>query len=189
MKKLLLISLALAFFSCSSIWAQKRNLVKINFLSPLIKTFNLQYEYAFKEKNSFQLGVFYTGAKAGDVTLSGFGITPEFRMYLSAEKTAPTGFFLAPFIRYQNFTLKADVLDNSGMTAEGKASFSAIRPGMLIGYQWLFSDIVSFEFFLGPTYSFNSVKVKSDYGTEDDFSAGALNGFGLRSGLTLGIAF
>ena len=172
-----------------SVNAQKKNAIKINPFSPLVKTFNLQYERVLNEKSSFQLGLFYTGAESGDVTLTGIGITPEYRMYLSNDKEAPAGFFIAPFVRYQNFTLKADVLNDVSETVEGKASFSAFRPGLLIGHQWLFSDKVTFEMFFGPTYSVNSVKVKSDYGTEDDFSASALDGFGLRAGFSLGFAF
>ncbi len=169
--------------------AQKKNVIKINFLSPIVKTLNLQYEHALGAKNSFQIGFFYTGAKSGDVGLSGFGITPEYRMYFSEEKNAPAGFFLAPFIRYQNFSLTADVHDNNNQIVDGKATLSAFRPGLLVGYQWLFSDKVTFEMFIGPSYSISSYKVTSDYGEEDDFSTSAFDGFGLRTGFTIGIAF
>jgi hypothetical protein len=170
-------------------FSQKQNLIKINFLSPLVKTFNVQYEHALSEKSSVQLGLYYTGAKSGDVTLNGIGITPEYRMYFSSENSAPAGFYLAPFLRYQSFTLKADVYNNEGTTVEGKANLSSFRPGLLIGYQWVFSDIVSFEMFLGPSYSFSSYKIKSEYGDESDFSTTVFDGFGLRTGLTIGIAF
>lgn len=183
MKKLLVICLALSMGI--SMNAQKKNLVKINFLSPVVKTLNLQYERALTEKSSFQLGFFYTGAKSGDVSLTGIGITPEYRMYFSDSKQAPAGFFLAPFVRYQNFTLK----NENTTVGEAKASLSAFRPGLLIGYQWVFSDVVSFEFFLGPSYSINSLKVKTSGASEDDFSVSALDGFGIRSGLTIGVAF
>jgi len=166
------------------VFGQKKNLIKINFLSPIVKTLNLQYEHALGEKKSFQLGFFYTGAKSGDVTLSGFGLTPEYRMYFSETKSAPAGFFLAPFIRYQNFSMKTTV-----DASEAKATLSAFRPGLLIGYQWVFSDVVSFETFLGPAYSFNSIKVKTAGASEGDFSVSAIDGFGLRFGLTIGLAF
>lgn len=184
MKKPLLLFFVFALFSNSSIFAQKQNLIKVNFLSPVVKTFNFQYEHAISEKKSLQLGIFYTGYSTSGTSFSGFGITPEFRMYLAAGKIAPEGFYLAPFIRYQSFTLKATE-DFSG--TEAKATMSAFRPGFIVGYQWLFSDIVSLEFFLGPSYSFSSLKVTS--GTESDFSTGIFDGFGLRSGLSLGIAF
>jgi outer membrane autotransporter protein len=184
----MLVLIAASLIVCN-LSAQKKNVIKLNFLSPVVKTLNLQYEHALGAKNSFQLGLFYTGAKSGDVSLSGFGITPEYRMYFSEEKDAPAGFFLAPFIRYQNFTLKADVLDNNFQTVEGKASLSAFRPGLLVGYQWLFSGKVSFEMFIGPAYSISSYKITSDYGKEEDFSLNGNDGFGIRTGFAIGIAF
>ena len=184
MKKLLLFALGLALFTNYSIFAQKKNLVKVNFLSPIVKTFNFQYEHVINERKSLQLGVYYTGFSSSGTSFSGFGITPEFRMYLSNTKTAPEGFYLAPFVRYQSFTLKAT---EDFSSTESKATLSAIRPGFIIGYQWIFSDIVSLEFFLGPSYSISSLKVTS--GSESDFSTGIFDGFGLRSGLSLGIAF
>ncbi|MCH7515381.1 MAG: DUF3575 domain-containing protein, partial [Bacteroidetes bacterium] len=61
----------------------QQNVVKMNFLSLIVKTFNVSYERVIDENNSFQLGVLYTGAKIGDTKLTGFGITPEYRFYLS----------------------------------------------------------------------------------------------------------
>ena len=191
MKKRIL-SLLVVTLLVLSVQAQKKNAIKINPFSPLLNTFNLQYERVINEKSSFQLGLFYTGYKTGDVSLSGIGITPEYRMYLSNDKEAPAGFFIAPFVRYENYTVKADVTDEIDMTTvEGKASLTNIRPGLLIGHQWLFSDKVTFEMFFGPTYSISSIKVKTDAGDEGDFSDAEdlFDGFGVRAGFSLGIAF
>ena len=55
------------------------NVIKINILSPVVKTFNIQYEKKLKSDASFQLGFFYTGYSVSGTDFSGFGITPEYR--------------------------------------------------------------------------------------------------------------
>ena len=105
--------LACTLFYAYPVKAQQ-NVVKMNFLSLIVKTFNVSYERVIDENNSFQLGVFYTGAKIGDTKLTGFGITPEYRFYLS-ETEAPNGVYVAPYLRYNNLELK-DELSTSEAT-------------------------------------------------------------------------
>lgn len=177
MKKLLIVAL---IFSSASAFAQQ-NAIKVNILSPVVKTINVSFEHAISEKGSLQLGFFYTGIKVSDIKYSGFGITPEYRIYLS-ESPAPEGFYVAPYARYQKLTLSTTVNDS-------KADFSAIGGGLVIGKQWIFSERVTLDIFLGPNYSSGTVKVTS--GSEDEFNSlsGGFDGFGIRTGITLGIAF
>lgn len=128
---------------------------------------------------SGQLGFFFTKVVAGDTKFSGFGITPEFRYYLS-ESSAPKGIFLAPYIRYQSFKLSVE-----GGAAKG--SLSVFGGGLLVGAQTLLKDVITIEAFLGPAYSFNNVDVEA--GSEDDFEIGTFDGFGVRVGITVGIGF
>ncbi len=157
----------------------QNNVVKINILSPVVKTLSLFYENAFADNKSAQLGFFYTGASISDTKFTGFGITPEMRFYLSST-SAPEGFFVAPYLRYQNFNLTEEITDS-------KATLSNFGGGLLIGKQWVFNEKITTEFFLGPNYVNGSVKVES--GSEDDFSTGILDGFGIRFGLTIGLGF
>jgi len=125
-----------------------------------------------------QLGVYFTGASNGNTDFTGFGITPEYRFYLS-ETEAPNGVYVAPFLRYSSFTVEDEVTTS-------KATLSSFTGGLVIGRHWIFNEKVSFDLFLGPKYSSSSIKVKS--GT-DSFKTGAFDGFGLRFGVTLGLAF
>lgn len=176
MKKLLVIA---AIFSSASAFAQQ-NAVKVNILSPIFSTINVSFEHALSETGSLQLGFYYTGASVGDTKFSGFGITPEYRIYLS-ETPAIEGFYLAPYARYQSYTLSTDIDDS-------EATFSAFGGGVVIGKQWVFKERVTLDLFLGPNYSSGKVEVKT--GSEDSFDiGGAFDGFGIRTGLTLGIAF
>jgi hypothetical protein len=176
--------------------SDKMHAVKINILSPIVRTASLFYEHGINDNSSVQLGLFYTGFKVSDTKFSGFGITPEFRYHPSGDGLA--GFYVAPFLRYQSFTLTATnemspVYDADGFwtgeytTTEDKATLSTIGGGVLAGYQWIFGDIITLDLFLGPMYNSGSLKV--DSGTEDTFSVGAFDGFTVRTGVTLGVAF
>ena len=155
------------------------NVIKINVLSLVVKTVNVSYELALSESNSVQLGFFYTGTSIGDTKFSGFGITPEYRIYLS-DTDAPDGVYFAPFLRYQNFTLEEEILGS-------EATYSTFGGGAIIGRHWIFSETVSLDLFLGPAYHTGSVDVT--VGNENDFELGSFDGFTLRFGLTFGFAF
>lgn len=174
MKKLplLLLTLAPGLFAHAQV-------VKINILSPLFRTANIAYEQAISENGSLQLGFFYTGVKLDNTLFRGFGITPEYRFYLS-ETAAPEGVYVAPFVRYQNFTLTEE-------GADGKATYSSFGGGLILGKQWVFKDKITIDVFLGPAYYSGNLKVES--GSEDDFSVDVFDGFSLRTGITFGFKF
>ncbi len=168
---------ALSLFANANLFGQS-GVIKLNILSPIVSTLNLSYEHMLSEDRSAQLGFFYTGASIGDTKLSGIGITPEYRIYLG-DDPAPDGFYVAPFLRYQNFKLSSD-FDNS------EGTYSSFGVGLIVGRQWLFGERVTFDIFLGPSYSFGNVEVTDG---NDNFDLGGVDGFGLRTGITLGFAF
>ncbi|NOS91921.1 MAG: DUF3575 domain-containing protein [Cyclobacteriaceae bacterium] len=175
MKKLIL--LAMSILTLNIVFAQKENVIKINILSPIVKTFNVQYERKLNESSSVQLGFFYTGYSANETTFSGFGITPEYRFYLTDE--ALQGVYIAPFLRYQDFSLTESI-------SNGKATQSTFGGGVILGKQWLFKEKIALDIFIGPSYASGDVKVTSGTGT---FNTNAFDGFGLRAGLCFGFAF
>ncbi len=188
MRRLFSLSLVLAagIVLSSSLFAQKKNAFKINIFSPIVRTGSFFYERALSDGASAQLGFFYTGFKVTDTKFSGFGITPEFRLYPSKNEDMK-GFYLAPFIRYQNFSLETPALDVNLDPITAEATLSTFGGGLLIGGQFLFGDIVTLDIFVGPAYNSGSVKV--DSGDEADFSLGSFEGFGVRTGVTIGLAF
>jgi hypothetical protein len=177
MKKIL--SILILGFVCSYATAQS-NVIKFNIFAPIVKTANFQYERAFGNK-SFQLGAFYTGFSPETTKFSGFGITPEMRFYLG-DTDAPEGFFAAPFLRYQSFTIEETDPD-----FEAKGTFSAIGGGFIIGKQWIFKERVALDMFIGPSY--NSGKVKAESGDTGSLDAGTFDGFGVRFGVCFGLAW
>jgi len=190
MKKIAIIWLCMMVFT-TCLNAQKRNLLKINPLSPFTNTINIQYETAINKESSFGLGFFYRNDKTTKENIRGVGITPEYRLYFSEDMEAPTGFYLAPFVRIQS--LKSTITPKLSDNKTYDATFFGIRPGLLVGYQWIFSDKVSFDAFVGTTYSFHSINIDSDDYTEEDFSftdhysIDSKSNYGVRAGLTIGI--
>ncbi|MCE3008700.1 MAG: DUF3575 domain-containing protein [Bacteroidetes bacterium] len=175
-----------------------KNGVKLNLLSPFVRTVSGFYERSVNDNLSAQLGVFYTfGLNTADTRFSGFGVTPEFRFYVM-DKGAMQGFYVAPFLRYQTFRLEADytevAINASGGIVEReqteKATFSTFGGGVLAGYQWIFGKRVMFDIYLGPSY--NSGSVSYEDGRDENNSeieVRSINGFGIRFGTTLGVAF
>ncbi len=160
--------------------AQKMNVIKTDLFSAFIRTGVIKYERAFNEHISAQLGFFYTGYHPRDSQseLSGWGITPEFRFYLS-DTPAPAGTYLAPNFRY----MKLDVYD-----AESMEEGTLVSSGLAInlGKQWLFKDVVTLDAWVGPSYNFRTV---DDQTGEVDSGLQEADGFGIRIGIALGIAF
>lgn len=161
-------------------YAQK-NVIKVNILSPIVRTANFSYERAISDESSLQLGVFYTGANSGDVKLNGWAVTPEYRFYLSSTP-APNGLYVAPWVRYQNMKAKE----------EGDATFvsgtlTSFGGGIVIGRQWIFKERVSMDIFIGPQYL--SGNFKEDPGSTGTVEVTSADGFWFRFGFNLGIAF
>jgi hypothetical protein len=178
-KLLKLLIAALLVIIGSPAFAQPKNNIKTNLFSPIIRTYVLDFEHVLSTSSSAQLGFYYTGFKIEETKLNGFAITPEYRFYLS-EKPAPAGSFIAPFLRYKSFKLSND-------NTSDKATYSAFGLGLLVGKQWIFKEVISMEIFIGPSYSFSSVKVTS--GSISNLEIGKLEGFGVRTGFMIGFAF
>lgn len=176
----------IAGLASKQVHAQERmNVVKINPLSLALSTFNISYERAISDSKAIQLGVLYSGVSLGDIKYSGFGVTPEFRIYLSKGE-ALDSWHVSPFVRYQNMTLTEEVADGSN----SEATLSSFGVGTLVGHQWLLgsSKRVTLDVFLGPSYSFSDIKFKTSDESIGDIN-GAFDGFSLRTGVTFGVAF
>jgi len=177
MKKITLIAFA-ALIVSTGLLGQKQNVVKTDLFSAILRTGVLKYERALNEDMSFQLGAFYTGysPRETDARLTGIGITPEFRYYLS-ENPAPHGTYLAPNFRYMKLTASDDI-DEASLTTYGF--------GINIGHQVIFKEVVVIDGWIGPAYALRNV---SDETGDIDIGIGTANGFAIRIGVAIGIVF
>jgi len=178
MKKIAILALSMLLISIG-LDAQKMNNIKTDLFSPILRTGVLKYERAITEDISAQLGFFYTGYSPRDSesSLSGIGITPEFRFYLS-ESPAPNGTYLAPNFRYMKLTVDDPVAAEEG-------TLTSMSLAINLGKQVILKEIIVIDAWVGPAYAFRSV----DASGEVDVGIPEINGFGIRLGLAIGIAF
>ncbi|WP_161599570.1 DUF3575 domain-containing protein [Hymenobacter nivis] len=189
MKKLLTAAaLVLAAGSASA----QSNIVKVNVLSPLVHTGSFFYERQLTVASSLELGGLFTSWTVLDTKITGFALTPEYRFYLSANKPALQGFYVGPFLRYQNLTLKNDyeAYDENGnaTTQTNEAALNTFGGGVVVGHQWVFKQRFALDAFLGPSYNGGTVKEKDPNGG-GSFDTAGFSGFGLRTGIAFGVAF
>jgi Protein of unknown function (DUF3575) len=184
MKKTLIILLAVIFsfpaFSqekTTSV-ATEKNVLKINTLSLFVLTPSIFYERKISDMTSAQFGVGYMGYKVSDVKFTGLFLTPEFRIY--PKKNAIDGFYIAPYLRYMNLSVKST-------TDDAKASLTVIGGGLLFGRQWITKSGFNMDLFFGGHYGSGSAKANS--GTTSWFDSNLFSGFRTRVGFAIGFAF
>lgn len=158
---------------------QKNNVIKTSLISPFVSTYVVAYERVLNEDMGLQIGLYYSGADVFEADFRGYAITPEFRYYLSEEKTAPDGAFIAPYLRYQSFTI-----DDESSTSS--ATLTGLGGGLLIGVQRVFKGTVSLSAFIGPAYIAPSIEYEDP---ENQFFDRGNGGFWARAGINVGIAF
>lgn len=149
MKKFVLSALSLILLS-SVTYAQK-NVIKIRPLSLLVGSFDLTYERVLTDKISVGLNGNYTTynltgiansyntstSEFTKVRLSAYTIMPQCRIYF--KKEAPSGFYLAPYLKYSNAGIAVDIKDDAGAVSSGAINVGIIGGGAGIGYQWVSS--------------------------------------------------
>ncbi len=181
MKKLTsgIIVLAAGLILSSSVFAQKKNAIKVNLFSIIAKTGTVFYERSLSNSVSADLGLSYTGWSNSGTTWRGIGIQPDIRFYPGKNEDMK-GFYIAPFARYFSWTGK-----NESLNAEG--TLNIVGGGLLIGGQFLFGDLITLDIYAGPQYLSFSIKDKT--GSSSDLSTPNLEGFLVRGGITIGLAF
>jgi hypothetical protein len=166
-----------------------RTVVKFNLSGVAINSYTVQVERVLSRYGSITLSGSYTpnntpvpfksalldqygdnqdAKRAIETTLFNKRIgTLEYRFYLAGH--APTGWYLAPFVRYASMDISNDYTytpsDGILHHAHLNASFSGGGAGVLLGYQWLFGKHIGLDLWLlGPFYG---TQVKSTFTGED----------------------
>lgn len=152
-----------------------KNVLKANALSLFLATGSVFYEHKISDMTSAQLGFGYAGLNYNHTRFSGIILTPEVRIY--PKKEAIDGFYIAPYLRYQNFSLKS---------GSDEASLGSMGGGLLLGRQWITNSGFTMDLFFGGHYSSHNLKLKSG---SDSFDTNLITGFGMRIGFALGFAF
>jgi hypothetical protein len=182
MKKLLTLILAIVVVAPTVAFSQpevseEKNVLKINTLSLIVGTGSIFYERKISDFTSAQLGTAFISFGREGTKFTGLILTPEVRFYVKSN--AIDGFYLAPYFRYQNFTLKDDEI-------ESKATYTNYGGGLAFGRQWITNSGFTMDLFFGGHYG--SGKIEAESGGEN-FSTGLFEGFRTRVGFAIGFAF
>jgi hypothetical protein len=180
MKKIAVLLLVLGFAVTSYAQDQpsvapEKNVMKINTLALIIRTGAVFYEREISDLTSAQLGIAYMNYTINQTKLNGLSVTPEVRFYI--RKNALDGFYLGPYLRYNNFSYD----DNS---STGK--YEAFGGGVSFGRQWIFKKGFVIDLFFGGHYTNSKVTLTSGSETPD-FTK--IEGFSIRTGFSIGFAF
>lgn len=174
---LLVTILAIPALAQESNESEEKNVLKVNTLSLIVGTGSIFYEREFTDNLSGQVGVGYLNYKFDETKFTGLILTPEVRFY--PKQNAIDGFYIAPYIRYQNFGLEVD---------GGEATYSNIGGGIAFGRQWITKSGFTMDLFFGGHYGSGELEVK-DNSDEDLFEVSDFDGFRTRIGFAIGFAF
>lgn len=176
--------------SMSAMTFAQDNAIKLRIGSLLASTGYLEYERAINEKSSFTGSVHFTKAKIAQLqdvfesdggddgtvdlstpTLSGFGITLEYRMYTSSNKDGLSGFYFSPFLRHSQYTIGVESLftEDDGDVFVGKQALTLqnnLGLGVSIGTHFNAGEHISIDVtWIGLGISFS--KLKGEITTDD----------------------
>ena len=180
MKKLAIFFLFLGIAVCSYAQDQptvapEKNVIKVNTLALIIRTGAVFYEREISDVISAQLGIAYMNYTIDDTHLDGVGVTPEVRFYI--RKNALDGFYVGPYLRYNNFGFD----DNNSA-----GRYKGFGGGVSFGRQWIFQKGFVIDLFFGGHYTNSRIELTS--GSEPpDFTR--IEGFNIRTGFSIGFAF
>ncbi len=187
----------------------KKNGAKINLLSPIYSNLSVSYQCLLTPFRSIQLTASYMDfndfvkfGNVDDLRVTGFSITPEYRINFSGYGL--NGFYVGPFLRYMDYKKTFDYTDYSTLLKEN-SSFKSAGIGFNVGKQFIIKNTVLVDLFAGPVYQV-LVQEKIDkaitiqqpisyfYEEFTDYLAPSIpnryiKGYGIRAGITIGIAF
>jgi hypothetical protein len=197
----------LSLLGAPALRGQTRAVVKLNPLSILVRTLNVQGEYTLNNRLSISLGFMWGGTTLRSEVAGGrlhdrwIGLTPELRFYPNfAKHPAPRGLYAGPFLRFRrvraNFLGMAydpDLLDN--LVVHVQQTLPTIGIGAVFGYQFIIKDAVAIDVFTGPYFSVgrpsNVIRCASCDGDEVPAPIGRndFSGMELRLGAAVGLPF
>lgn len=140
--------------------------IKINPLSLIVKTLNIQGEIQVTKNQTFQLGLFYLNRNYNRnyseffgsdgikyFKEAGFGITPEYRFYFTSKKIEHTKYYIGAYYRILNFDISERVEYTGGyikpLTYNTNMFISG--GGIIFGSQLTYNFFV-FDIYIGAQY-------------------------------------
>lgn len=181
----------------------KENGLKLNILSPIYSNFSLSYQHLITPFKSLQISASYmdfndyVNRVGDDLRVQGFSITPEYRINFNGYGL--NGFYAGPFLRYMDYQKTYE--DNYiGQNSKENSKFKSVGLGFNIGQQFIIKNTVLIDLFAGPVYQvlvqedINKTNSNIYYNNSNQYLAESipnryLRGYGIRAGVTIGVAF
>jgi hypothetical protein len=140
--------------------------LKLNPLSLLVATGNVQIERRLGDRFSGQFGINFGRPKLKvyapnllkPVQYTLFTLTPEIRYYISFQKRqVPRGPYLAAYLRFHRVGKQYEIIaydpdQFQNVLVEAHVRTTAFGGGFLLGYQFFFKDHFGLDLFIGPKY-------------------------------------
>jgi hypothetical protein len=184
----------------------KNSGLKLNILSPIYSNLSISYQHLLNPFRSIQVTAAYmdfndyVNQNNDNLRVQGFSITPEYRMNFNGYGL--NGFYAGPFLRYMDYQKTYDNGSNFYPATEN-SNFKSVGLGFNIGHQFIIKNTVLVDLFAGPVYQILvQEKVNRSiinpqpfyYDENPEYLAQSipnryLKGYGIRAGITIGIAF
>ena len=153
----------------SVVSAQKKNILKLDISSPIMRTANVSFEHQTKERSSFVIGALYQDQSDGFASsfITRAAITPEFRYYMG-KYNAPEGIYLSMFARYQHMEALEQIYTGYDTTTYmslydyNKRVINTVGVGMSFGYQRIFQDRISIDVNFGTIWNSGDKRISTN---------------------------
>ena len=183
----------------SAVSAQKKNILKMDLTSPILRTANLSFEHLLKERTSFVFGALYTDqsdAITNSNSMSRLAITPEYRYYMG-KRNAPDGIYISVFARYQNLQVNElnylgfDTLTYVSYYSSNKRTLNTGGLGISLGYQHIFQDKISIDLNFGTVWNSGDKRISTNdpYIQAPNDAFLPYVGYFVRTGVAVGFLF
>ena len=186
-------------FTASVVSAQKKNILKLDITSPIMRTANVSFERILQGRTSFVFGALYTDqsdAITNSASLSRLAITPEYRYYMG-RNNAPDGIYISVFARYQNLKVNEltylgfDTLSYFSYYSSNKRSLNTGGLGISLGYQHIFQDKISIDLNFGTVWNSGDKRISTNdpYASAPNDAFLPYVGYFVRTGIAVGFLF
>lgn len=150
--------------------------VTLNPLGFILRVYNLRYERAMTEAQSWVAGGQFLSWNLGNWAVTGIGAAGGLRFY--PRRTAPAGFYYGPEAGVAHVSVRyTGPITKSSSTGQGVT----LSAGGLAGYQWVTGGGFAVDLSAGLTFSFGGVSAGNQ--------AAPLGGVSPSLGLNLGYAW
>jgi hypothetical protein len=129
--------------------SNRKHIIKTNLLSLLTRSASFGYEHALNKTLSLQAGGYYSKSKmlGGRERISA---TLELRKYMSSPENAIVGWYLAPYIKYQQIK---DTEESFSGDVTARVTIHTTGAGLQVGKQWIAKKGFTVDIYAGAGFN------------------------------------